>query len=131
MWSAHVLLKYWVIQLAGWVVVLGAAWLIAEYFDWPRRIVWAALGLWIVKDAALYPFLWRAYDGRAPLRSVRPRDGAEGVALRSLNPRGIVRIGGEIWSAELADGARQIEKGESCRVTARAGMTLIVEPAGR
>jgi membrane protein implicated in regulation of membrane protease activity len=131
MWSTRVLLKYWTIQLAGWVVVFAVAWLLAEHFEWPRRIVWAALALWMVKDAALYPFVWHAYDSRRSTRSPYPGEGVEGVALRRLNPRGMVRIGGELWSAEPADGIRRIEDGETVRVTGRDGMTLFVEPTRR
>lgn len=128
MWSLRLLLKYIAIQAAGWVVVFAVAWLLAEYFGWPRRVVWAVLALWIVKDAALYPLVWRAYDWRGT-RSAYPPEGSEGVVLRRLSPKGIVRVRGELWNARLADGADETDEGRRVRVTGRDGMTLIVEPA--
>ena len=130
MWSARTLIKYWAIQLAGWIVVFAVVWVLAERFAWPRWIVWAIFGFWVVKDAALYPLLWRAYDSgdSAP---AYPDEGAEGVAMRRVGPAGVVRIGGELWKAELNAGARAIEEGEAVRVAGRDGMTLLVESANR
>jgi membrane protein implicated in regulation of membrane protease activity len=128
MWSGRVLLKYWLIQLAGWVVVFAVVWVLAARFGWPRWIVWAVIAAWIAKDAVLYPLTWRAYDSRGAEPSAYPREGAEGVALRRLSPTGAVRVAGEMWNAALADGARDIEDGEAVRVASRGGLTLLVEP---
>lgn len=127
MWSRRLLFKYWAIQLAGWIIVFPVVWLLAEGLGWPRWTVWAICGVWVAKDFALYPLLWRAYDSRGWTALAYPIPGAEGVALRRVNPTGAVRIGGELWNAELAAGARAIEEGETVRVTGRDGMTLLVE----
>ena len=131
MWSGRVLLKYWAIQAAGWVVVLAVVWVLADRFAWPRWIVWTIFGLWIAKDAALYPFLWRAYAAHGASPHAYPSAGVGGVALQPLNPTGTVRIGGEIWNASVAAGVRAIADGERVRVTDRDGMTLLVEPDTR
>lgn len=128
MWSRQVFLKYWMLQLVGWFVVLVVAWLAAELFGWPMKVVWIAVGVWAAKDVLLYPFVWRAYEHSDSHASAYPAEGSEGVALRRLEPDGLVRIGGERWKA-LTEGHAAIEAGERVRVVARDGMTLIVARA--
>jgi hypothetical protein len=53
----------------------------------------------------------------------------QGGAVERIDPRGFVRSSGELWRAEIAHGARPIEKGETVKVTARHRFTLLVEPA--
>lgn len=125
MWSAHVLLKYWAIQAAGWVVVLSAAWIAAEFFEWPRKVVWIVFGIWAVKDALLYPLVWRSYSQRAGQSSPYPSEGAEGIVLRRLGPDGLVRVNGERWKA-VVEGGGPVGEGERVRVVARDGMKLTV-----
>jgi membrane-bound ClpP family serine protease len=128
MWSRGVLAKYWALQLPATalliVVLLGAA----ERFAWPQWVVWTIVVLWVAKDALLYPLLWRSYDPSDPAALPYPIESAKGIALGSIDPSGLVRVWGEVWSAELARGARRIEKGETVRVNTRQGLTLLVEP---
>lgn len=131
MWSSRVLLKYWGIQAAGWIVVFFVAWVLADRFAWPRWTVWTICAIWVAKDAVLYPFVWRSYASYAANTHAYPRPGTCGVALRRLNPTGIVRVEGEIWNAGIAPDSRMIEDGERIRVTGRDGMTLLVEAAPR
>ena len=128
MWSAPVLIKYWTLQLAGWLVVLVAAWIAAELFGWPQKVVWIIVGVWAAKDALLYPLVWRAYEQQDSNASAYPAAGTPGVVLRRLDPQGAVRIGGERWSAVAVEGAAPVGQGERVRVVGREGMTLIVEP---
>lgn len=55
--------------------------------------------------------------------------GALGVAESDLDPAGLVRVGGEPWSAATAGGP--IAKGERVRVRRVDSVRLIVEPADR
>jgi membrane protein implicated in regulation of membrane protease activity len=123
MWSAHVLLKYWALQVAGWLVVFVAAWFAAELFAWPKKIVWLIVGVWAAKDALLYPLVWRAYDQRDARGSAYPDEGAEGVVLRRLAPEGLIRVGGERWKAVAKDG-RCVDEGARVRIVDRDGMML-------
>lgn len=125
MWSKRVLLKYWAVQVAGWVVVFVFAWLAAEFFEWPKRVVWIVLGIWAAKDALLYPFVWRAYDQRDAQLSAYPSEGAEGTVLRRLAPDGLIRVNGERWKA-VGEGGAHVDEGERVRVLARHGMQLTV-----
>jgi membrane-bound serine protease (ClpP class) len=65
------------------------------------------------------------------LRRYRVRTGAEGLlgeiaeVIEACDPRGRVRLRGEIWHARCEAGARI---GERVRVTGVEGLTLRVEP---
>jgi membrane-bound ClpP family serine protease len=125
MWSRHVLLKYWAIQAAGWFVLFVAGWFAAEFFDWPKRVVWIVVGVWAAKDALLYPLVWRSFDQRGTPASAYPSAGAEGIVLRRLAPHGWVRVNGERWKA-VVEGDACVDEGERVRVVARDGMRLTV-----
>lgn len=128
MWSGRVLAKYWAMQLPEMVILVVVLLAARHYFGWPDWVVWAIVAAWVAKDASLYPFVWRAYDPHYPTVLPYPGQGAKGVAVERIDPNGLVRIGGEIWYAELVPGARAIEKGEPVRVNARYDLTLQVEP---
>ena len=57
--------------------------------------------------------------------------GKTGVARTAIKPAGQVQFGGELWSAELAPGARPIKKGEPVEVVAVEGLRLKVRAAGK
>jgi membrane-bound serine protease (ClpP class) len=52
--------------------------------------------------------------------------GALGEAVTDCLPTGQIRVGGELWQARCAAGARA---GESVRIVGRDALTLEVEPA--
>ncbi len=133
MWSTHVLVKYFALQLVGWALALVGLWLAAEIFAWPKAAVWIGFAAWAAKDIALYPLVWRAYDERGA-STAHPRQGSEGFVLNRLDPVGSVRIDGERWRARAATGrieecGEDIDAGERVRVVGRDGMTLLVERA--
>ena len=49
---------------------------------------------------------------------------SEGLAVSSLDPRGMVRINGELWQAESTDG--NIEAGEKVTVVGQDRLKFIV-----
>ena len=53
--------------------------------------------------------------------------GKPAVAITDLNPKGEVRVLGEIWRAQSASG--DIQKGEQVTVKALEGLVVIVEKA--
>ena len=82
---------------------------------------------WLVKDAALYPFVKRAFE------PTRPGDsgpagliGGIGTTTRELAPNGFVRIRGELWQARPVDAAAFIPVQRTVQVVAAQGMVLVV-----
>lgn len=126
-WSAQVLGKYWLLQLPEVALLAAVLLLLKEWLGFPAWLVWSLVGLWVAKDAVLYPFVWRSFDPAYPA-TLHSLDGEHGVATERLDPAGYIRVRGELWRAELARGARPVEKDETVRVQATRGLTVIVVP---
>ncbi len=125
MWSAQVLGKYWLLQVPEVALLVIILLLLQKGFGIPTWALWSVVALWIAKDAALYPFVWRSFDPEYPATS-HSLDGEHGVATERLDPSGYVRVRGELWRAELARGARAVEKDERVQVQEMRGLTVIV-----
>lgn len=123
----RVLRRYALLQIPGQLFVLGlslAAW------KWLGAPAWLAIGaplVWALKDALLYPLVWRAYEPDDAF-AVGPI-GQLAVAEEALEPRGWARLGPELWRAELVRGAAPVARGAALRVVALEGLVLRVEPA--
>ena len=78
------------------------------------------LGAWVIITIARPKKMQRSLD-RSPLV------GAEGVTTSNLTPRGLVRIGFELWTAETSYG-NIIGPGEKVRVVGMEGTILRVVP---
>jgi membrane-bound ClpP family serine protease len=129
MWSARVLGKYWALQLPEVALVIVVLLLLQEWLGFATWLTWSLVGLWVAKDAAFYPFVWRSYDPSYPT-TLHSLDGEHGVATERLDRSGYVRVRGELWRAELAHGARPVDKGEPVQVQATRGLTVIVTAVG-
>jgi membrane protein implicated in regulation of membrane protease activity len=57
--------------------------------------------------------------------------GRHGIAQQTLAPSGYVRVGGELWLAEVVGDEGSIEKGERIRVREVNGLKLLVNREGR
>lgn len=124
LWKPSVLARYWLVQLPG-VALLGLVlYVLDRLFSIPTSIIAVVLAIWVAKDAALYPLLWRSYDAGYP--SAHSMDGAHGVAAARIDPTGHARVRGELWRAELASGAEPIDAGEPLTVEATRDFTLLV-----
>lgn len=127
MWSAAVLTKYWLLQLPGTAFVALILYLLRDTLGLPTWMLWSIIGIWVAKDVALYPLLWRSYDPN-PIGTAHSLEGARGIAVDRLAPMGYVRVQGELWRAELTYPAAPVERGTPVRVHAVRGLTLLVEP---
>lgn len=126
-WSTQALVKYTLLQLPVIVLLTIALFVIREWVNIPLWLVGGIIILWTIKDIAMFPVVWRAYD------QSRPGDatsivGMRGVATERLAPSGYVQIRGELWRAETMEGDSPIEKGERIRVMEIRGLTLLVQP---
>jgi membrane protein implicated in regulation of membrane protease activity len=90
-------------------------------------LAWSLIVLWLLKDVVLYPFLWRAYEGKLS-DDLNPLIGAIAIAQQRLDPDGYVQVRGELWKAELKQGCRPVEKDGKVRICAIHGLILLVEP---
>jgi membrane protein implicated in regulation of membrane protease activity len=119
--------KYVLLQIPGWILVGGLLALGVRWWGLSHRLALALFALWLLKDAVLFPFLRVAYEPGGG-GGADALIGARGVASQSLDPRGYVRVGAELWRAEVTDGARPIPRGGGVRVRQVRGLTLLVEP---
>ncbi len=121
------ILRYIGLQLPGFTFVslLGAA--AVEWLD--VAAIWAigAIALWVAKDAAMFPFVWRAYANRTDggLHDIRGRFGR---AEEDLAPEGRVQVGSEHWRA-VAAGGTPIPADSRVRVIDVHGLRITVERA--
>jgi membrane protein implicated in regulation of membrane protease activity len=117
--------KYALFQVPGWLIVGGLAWAAHRWLGLDAWLAAAALALWVLKDAVLYPFVRHAYtvEARPPADGML---GARAVAEEALAPEGLVRVGPELWRARLARGEAPVAAGESVRIVGVEGLTLRV-----
>lgn len=119
--------KYMLMQIPGWILVLGLLLLIRRWVDLP---VWAAVGvflLWVIKDIILFPFLRPVFEpGRKS--GIDRLVGAQGIATDRLAPSGYVRVGNELWRAEALEADEPIPQGSRVRIRAVRGLTLLIQP---
>ena len=124
-WSSRIIVRYVLLQLPALAVLIVLLVLVKRWIDLPSWFIWGLIGLWIAKDIALFPLTWRAYEqDRAKAGSSMV--GARGIAEERLNPSGYIRVGAELWQAEVVGDAPSIERGEGVRVQGIRGLTLLV-----
>ena len=124
--SFRIILKYILLQLPGQILFAFILLLFRQWLEAPASLTWGLLAFWIGKDLFLFPFLWRFYD---PNQYPDQFDmvGRTGIALSCLNPDGYVRVRGERWQADIAEGQAPIEPGEEIWVEAVDSLKLTVK----
>lgn len=124
--SIRTLLRYLAFQVPGWLGVGAAAGAAVYWLGVPPWIALTGVGLFVAKDALLFPLLRRSYerDGRThgPI-------GESGVVEDAIDDEGFVRVGAERWRARIAHGSAPIPLGARVRVVGVRGLTLQVEAA--
>jgi membrane-bound ClpP family serine protease len=123
--TKRVVAKYFILQLPSLLFLITILLVLRQWEVIPSWVFWTIIAAWIVKDALLFPFVWRAYDPDAS-HAANPLIGAEGVAMERLHPSGYIRVRGELWRAELEEGEPAVEKGKTVLVREIHGLTLRV-----
>jgi membrane protein implicated in regulation of membrane protease activity len=118
-------LRYILLNIPEFVAMLLILVVIQYWVVIPVWLFWSIIGFWIVKDVALFPFIWRAYDWDRAGRS-RSMIGERGIAKENLAPAGYIQIHGELWRAERLGEGSPIETGQPVRVKKMEGLTLFV-----
>ena len=117
--------RYWLLQVPGWVLLAGLLVAADRWFDLPVMVPVLVLAAWLVKDVLLYRVLKPYYV----VRDRRPDEemvGERAIAQQPIDPRGYVKLGGELWIAELDAGSEPVPSGESVTVASVEGLTLKV-----
>jgi membrane protein implicated in regulation of membrane protease activity len=121
------LIKYALLQVPGIGLLMIVLFTARRWLDLPGWFIWGLVALWVVKDMVLFPFVRRAYESSSSEPSTS-MVGMRGVATEQLNPRGYIRVRGELWRAELLDSQQSVEAGRMVRIREERGLTLLVEP---
>jgi membrane protein implicated in regulation of membrane protease activity len=101
--------------------------ILKEILQIPGYAVGVAAVLWIVKDAALYPFVGRFYD--PSLQTYKfTMIGKIGIVKEPLTPKGKILVNGELWQAEATENRATVKTGEKVLVQGMAGLKLLVQP---
>lgn len=124
--DTKVIIKYTVLHVAEFAVVVLAFILARNYLAVPTWLMITVLAAWILKDLALFPKVWRAYavDDNRPVKELI---GREATVIAGLDPVGYVRVRGELWRAEIKDPRFPTKRGDRTKIVDIKGMTLIVE----
>lgn len=120
------LARYLVFQMPGWVIVGTGLMAAVHWWQLTHAIAWLLFGLFVTKDLVMFPFVRKAYEPS----SGSPADalvGRSAVAADALASTGYVRVGSELWAAELRGGG-EVPPGYELRVVEVRGLTLIVDP---
>jgi len=124
-WTSAVLGKYVALQVPGWILLVAVMYVGRAVFGFPSWVIWASLVALLIKDAAIYPLIWRSF-ARTASDAPEPRIGTVGVVERVLSPTGYARFRGELWRATLEDGEAHVDVGEKIVVRGIEGLTLVV-----
>ena len=119
-------IRYILLNIPAMAAVVLILIIVQHWVVLPLWLFWSIIGFWIVKDALLFPFVWRAYDWEQTDRS-RAMLGARAIARERLAPAGYVRIHGELWRAEKIGDGPPVEAGQRVKIVNVQGLTLFVE----
>lgn len=119
-------LRYTALQSPGWLVAAVATWALWRHDVLGGAAAGSVLALWVLKDAALYPWLRHAYESSGP--PIDAMIGREATARTALVPDGWVHVGPELWRARIARDAAPADAGTSMVVEEIEGLTLVVRP---
>jgi membrane protein implicated in regulation of membrane protease activity len=128
----RIILRYALLQLPEILVLILVIVLIRHWVEFPMWAAWGVVLLWVIKDAALFPFVWRAFDRRGSDKLLS-MVGQRGIATQRLDPAGYVRVRGELWQAEIIGQDYPVQKNQPVVVEAVSGLKLFVkavEPTG-
>lgn len=116
--------KYVLLQIPSLAVIILCLIVIQRWVYIPTWLFGTIVALWLAKDLALYPLLWRAYDWNVQ----DPMIGTKGIVKERLSPSGRVQARGEIWTAEVVKDNPHVDEGETVWIQDVKGLTLFVRP---
>ena len=121
----HVIIKYSLVTLLDNVLLVFILILARNWITIPTWLFWTVIALSFLKDIIVFPYVWSAFDSKAPGR-MRTIIGQRGTAVEPLAPGGYIRLQGELWKAETVSGCPAIGEGETVRVESARGLKVFV-----
>ena len=115
-------------QIPGGLLAAGGALLLYRWIGLPGWVACALVVAWVLKDAALYPFLRASYEPHLD-SVIDDLVGRSGVTIEPLAPRGYVRVRGELWLAEPIAPDVEVPLGHPVTIEGVRGTTLLVRPS--
>ncbi len=120
----RVILRYALFQIPDLGALVAILLLLKWWLGLSPQLAWGLTVLWLLKEIALFPFLWPACEPYP--ESGSHLIGAAGIAEERLAPTGYVRVEGELWRAKAMEEEAPIDKGEQITVQGVSGLTLLV-----
>ena len=122
-----VYVRYTLLNLPGLVGFILILVLVRQWLNLPGWLFWTLVAGWVIKEVALLPVVWRAYDPNAS-EETGTLVGQRGIAKKRLDPSGYIQVRGELWKAERIDDGPPIEADRPVRIRKIKGLTLYVVP---
>jgi membrane-bound ClpP family serine protease len=129
--TLRVFARYLAFEAPSWALLAAVLAVLVRGWDLSWSVAALVLGLWVLKDLALFPVLRIAYEPAGGSGGAESLLGALGTVTAELAPEGWVRIGAERWRARVSRQHAPVSVGAAVRVVAVEGLLLRVEPALR
>ena len=119
--------RYLLLELPEILIVTVLILILRRFIHLSLWMIGLAVLVLFLKALIVYPRVRKVFSQK-PYTGVESVVGATGKVVETLNPEGIVKIRGELWTAESKQG--KIRKGEDIEVVAVSGSKLIVKNTG-
>ncbi|MCP4136298.1 MAG: hypothetical protein GY754_35335 [bacterium] len=126
----RVIARYMLFQIPELTIIIIVLYILHQSLEFPAWYGYIAVSISIVKDAILFPFVWKSYDSRGndPGEAMIGKTGITREQLSPESPRGYIHVDNVLWKAELAENHAAVEKGEPVSIAAIKGLTVTVIP---
>jgi membrane-bound ClpP family serine protease len=122
----RIVVRYGLFQIPDMLILIVILLVLQWWMDLAWWLYGCIVGLWVVKEVLIFPFVWNAYEQSRP-GETRSLIGMEGIAEERLTPSGYIRVHGELWQSEVIGKETPIQKGETVLVKGANGLTLLVQ----
>jgi membrane protein implicated in regulation of membrane protease activity len=87
----RIYLRYLLLTIPGVVILMLVLMIVEHWVAMPSWLFWTVIFLWLAKEVAIFPFVWRAHDSQRPGIS-RSMIGAFGIVKERLDPAGYIQV---------------------------------------
>ena len=123
--TRKIIIRYSLFQIPSLLIITLLVFTVNHWYILDNAIIVMIILFWILKDILIFPFVWKAYSHKDRDKSKTILN-QHGVAVDSINPKGFVKINGEIWQAELVELNDPINQGQPIEVVEIDGLKLKV-----